>query len=153
MLTHIALLVVVFIAIIKHADCLRYHKSNTLIYSDCSRYLCRMESKRSTAIHSLPTKNTECEEKNLKQHAVFSSKMLKSFSIIGLSSLLLLKKPVLAEVDTVTTDIDLNLSEPKVTDICWLDLQVGSDSIERIEISLYGKYMLTMKNTFTEYNR
>lgn len=36
--------------------------------------------------------------------------------------------------------LDLQKEEPRVTDICWMDLQVGpSAPPQRIEISLYGK--------------
>ena len=36
--------------------------------------------------------------------------------------------------------VDLSISEPRVTDVCFLDVQIGSDpSVHRIEISLYGE--------------
>ena len=34
--------------------------------------------------------------------------------------------------------VNLNTSEPAVTDVCWLDLQIGSAPVQRVEISLYG---------------
>ena len=34
--------------------------------------------------------------------------------------------------------VNLNTSEPIVTDVCWLDLQIGSAPVQRVEISLYG---------------
>lgn len=35
--------------------------------------------------------------------------------------------------------IDLNTTEPAITDICWLDISLGNNSdVQRIEISLYG---------------
>jgi len=35
--------------------------------------------------------------------------------------------------------IDLNTTEPEITDVCWLDVQIGDSAVQRIEISLYGK--------------
>ena len=35
-------------------------------------------------------------------------------------------------------NIDLNTNEPTITDVCWLDIQIGSSAVQRIEISLYG---------------
>jgi cyclophilin family peptidyl-prolyl cis-trans isomerase len=34
--------------------------------------------------------------------------------------------------------INLNEEEPKVSDVCWLDFQLGGSDIKRVEISLYG---------------
>jgi cyclophilin family peptidyl-prolyl cis-trans isomerase len=43
--------------------------------------------------------------------------------------------------------IDLNNTEPAVTDVCWMDIQIGESEPQRIEISLYGKVCpLTAEN-------
>jgi len=34
--------------------------------------------------------------------------------------------------------IDLTVAEPRVTDVAWMDIQIGSSAPQRIEISLYG---------------
>ena len=34
--------------------------------------------------------------------------------------------------------IDLNQTEPKITDVAWLDIQIGDSKPQRLEISLYG---------------
>ena len=35
--------------------------------------------------------------------------------------------------------IDLNVTQPTITDICWFDISLGNNSdVQRIEISLYG---------------
>eukprot|EP01038_Epipyxis_sp_PR26KG_P005630 gene5630-7774_t len=35
--------------------------------------------------------------------------------------------------------IDLDINEPEITNICWMDIQIGDSTPQRIEISLYGK--------------
>lgn len=35
--------------------------------------------------------------------------------------------------------IDLNQTEPKITDVAWLDIQIGDSPPQRIEVSLYGE--------------
>ena len=35
--------------------------------------------------------------------------------------------------------IDLNAAEPEVTDICWMDVAIGKDKPQRVEIALYGE--------------
>ena len=55
-------------------------------------------------------------------------------------------------VSLSTTDrIDLNITEPIITDTCWLDVQFGEENgkdktfVERIEIALYGlNYILVL---------
>lgn len=44
--------------------------------------------------------------------------------------------------------IDLNTTEPEVTDICWLDVQIGDSSPQRLEISLYGTVTPITANNF-----
>jgi cyclophilin family peptidyl-prolyl cis-trans isomerase len=34
--------------------------------------------------------------------------------------------------------VDLNFTEPKVTDICWMDIKVAESAPVRVEFSLYG---------------
>lgn len=43
--------------------------------------------------------------------------------------------------------IDLNITEPAVTDICWMDIQIGDSAAQRVEFSLYGEIApITSKN-------
>lgn len=34
--------------------------------------------------------------------------------------------------------IDLNVNEPKVTGVAWMDIAIGSSPAQRVEVSLYG---------------
>jgi len=44
--------------------------------------------------------------------------------------------------ETNPNDINLNSTEPTVTDVCWLDIRVGGGDIKRIEIALYGAWYI-----------
>ena len=44
--------------------------------------------------------------------------------------------------ETNPNDINLNSTEPTVTDVCWLDIRVGDGDIKRIEIALYGAWYI-----------
>jgi hypothetical protein len=35
--------------------------------------------------------------------------------------------------------IDLNVTEPKITDVCWMDIQVENSPTVRVEFSLFGE--------------
>lgn len=47
-----------------------------------------------------------------------------------------------ARADSVTVEstntINLNITEPRISDICWLDVKVGDLEEQRVEIALYG---------------
>lgn len=51
-------------------------------------------------------------------------------------------RSIAAEQKTLTRadvgNIDLSTNEPTVTDVCWLDIQIGTSPVQRIEVSLYG---------------
>ena len=60
-----------------------------------------------------------------------------------LAALSLLPTKTFAEETKILTradvgNIDLNTNEPPITDVCWLDIQIGSSPAQRVEISLYG---------------
>jgi hypothetical protein len=86
---------------------------------------------------------------------------LRTVSAISLSTLLSLgigdatPSRAMAEDQKIITRadvgfIDLNVAEPKVTDICWMDIGVGDDPTpQRIEISLYGTHMSMPYSIFT----
>ena len=43
--------------------------------------------------------------------------------------------------------IDLNETQPTITDVCWLDVQIGDSEPQRVEISLFGTVVpKTVKN-------
>jgi hypothetical protein len=48
------------------------------------------------------------------------------------------KERAFADTNNLYNEINLNSTEPVVTDVCWLDIRVGDSNIKRIEISLYG---------------
>lgn len=45
-----------------------------------------------------------------------------------------------AEMDNMENLINLNNTEPKITDICWFDLKIGDNDAKRVEISLFGSF-------------
>lgn len=74
-------------------------------------------------------------------HELTPSKIATSVGL--LSAIFLLPSRSIASGPEVITRADvgyvnLNTSEPTVTDVCWLDLQIGSAPVQRVEISLYG---------------
>ena len=60
---------------------------------------------------------------------------------VASSIAIFLNKAVLADDLLTRADvgfIDLNVTEPKITDVCWMDIQVAESPAQRIEFSLYG---------------
>ena len=57
----------------------------------------------------------------------------------------------IAAIDSSNERIDLNTSEPVITDVCWMDIQIGDAENavkERIEIGLYGEVCPQTVNNF-----
>ena len=55
--------------------------------------------------------------------------------------------PVITRADV--GPINLNIEEPPITDVCWLDFQLeGTDTPRRVEISLYGTVVPTTVSNF-----
>jgi len=44
--------------------------------------------------------------------------------------------------------INLNETEPKATDICWLDVKIGDNEPRRLEISLFGSDFIFINNYY-----
>lgn len=72
---------------------------------------------------------------------VMKVKAQKSAIRLGvLSTLLLPGRSENARASDDNLPISLSEVEPRVTDVCWLDFrEKGSDAVNRVEISLYGK--------------
>lgn len=66
-------------------------------------------------------------------------------TVCAYSFLALLDQLEVVKADVVRNDvgfIDLNITEPKITDVCWLDIKIGNNediTPQRLEISLYGE--------------
>lgn len=68
-------------------------------------------------------------------------------ALIGTS---LLYKPLVSFAEEMTGSWDLSLNEPKVTDVCWMDVAIGTAPAQRIEISLYGDIVPKTAANFKE---
>ncbi len=80
---------------------------------------------------------------------VMKVKAQKSAIRLGvLSTLLLTGRSENARASSDNLPISLSEVEPRVTDVCWLDFrEKGSDAVNRVEISLYGKGYLVCLNS------
>jgi cyclophilin family peptidyl-prolyl cis-trans isomerase len=88
-----------------------------------------------------PDSNPEIVSFRSQAHRTLNSNILHYGSLAAALSLLPLK--VLAEETKVLSRsdvgfIDLKSNEPPITNVCWLDIQIGQSPIQRVEISLYG---------------
>jgi len=60
---------------------------------------------------------------------------------------LLVLAPMKIKASETSTTVDLNIYEPKITDICWFDIQIGDDTPQRVEFGLYGTIVpITVEN-------
>ena len=101
----------------------------------------------SAQVRSLILRNsgqTECTpEKSSSAKLPYKTLVNISQRGILLAALSLLPTKSVAEETKILTradvgNIDLNTNEPPITDVCWLDVQIGSSPAQRVEISLYG---------------
>lgn len=90
---------------------------------------------------SSPDSNPEIISLRSQAHKTLNSNILQYGSLAAALSLLPLK--ALADEPKVLSRsdvgfIDLTSNEPPITNVCWLDIQIGQSPIQRVEISLYG---------------
>lgn len=94
-----------------------------------------------TSRDSGQTENTPEKSSSMKQTYKSVIDFAKGSTL--LAALSLLPGKVSAEETKLLTradvgKIDLKTNEPPITDVCWLDIQIGSSPVQRVEISLYG---------------
>lgn len=93
-------------------------------------------------------KSALCAHERLPTH--FKTRVLqdvrKTFPLFVSSALIAVLRihPDVAFADEVITRedvgfIDLNVTEPKITDVCWMDIQIEDSPAVRVEFSLFGQ--------------
>ena len=93
-------------------------------------------------LNSIPSKLLAESKNNLKN--VF---LLSSYAHYFSNSILTAKADENLTSREDVDLIDLNAAEPRVTDTCWMDIQISESPPRRIEIALYGDVIpITSKN-------
>ena len=80
-----------------------------------------------------------------QQQQTTSTLLQRVAGAYSLASLFVPQEAAKAEAEITRNDvgfIDLNVTDPKITDVCWLDIQIGDSENavpQRLEISLFGE--------------
>ena len=80
-----------------------------------------------------------------QQQQTTSTLLQRVAGAYSLASLFVPQEAAKAEAEITRNDvgfIDLNVTDPKITDVCWLDIQIGDSENavpQRLEVSLFGE--------------
>ena len=97
-----------------------------------SRYLMSMKVENGEYPKSIKAISSE----KVKNVVVSATSVLTACFVAG-STAIAVDETVITRADVGF--IDLNTTQPVVTDVCWFDIQIGESDPQRVEISLFGE--------------
>lgn len=115
----------------------RINIDSSLMLTQLTDSYCATRRKGSWTLFSHSSNGYEKSLRNM----IFPELVPKSVAslILTTTAVLLSKKErAFSDTNNLYNEINLNSTEPTVTDVCWLDIRVGDGDIKRIEIALYG---------------